>query len=488
MKNLMNRHVFTALACAIGVFFSVSSCKDSEVSPKETESTTTTIAPEIQSKIDWIKSKGFAGKEVLYEEGTFIVDGDIMMREQDVDARMKGGKPGNGKNAQRRSQYLVDAEKVTNIKVAFLDQNKFSPSYMSSCGYETSDSYSPVDGAWEKAFADAIEVWNNAGSLVNFAIVPYSSGNYDIAVYRVLSNCPKAAALASSPTSSNEPGLRIHINYNFDDIVDPYDQLNAVGKAKVKLNTAIHELGHTIGLQHTDKEKKNNQGQVIDSHIFGTPELGGDPASIMIWQADAANPATVLSADDIIAVQELYPLPVVHRASIASYLIEDYMVKFTSDVDLIGDYRYIWHFGDGHVIISYDKYPVMHKYTCTTKSYHVKLTVKTRSNRIVAEGHTSVKARPVNGSIIPLSFKWGRSDGPYHKFVATGGEGCDGEKYYEWIFRFVGQRETVIHRRTQNKLLRIPFENAGDCHVTLEVRDGNSNLLSGPIRRYIFIE
>ena len=76
----MNRRVFTALACAIGVLLSVSGCKDSEVSPKETESTTTTITPEIQSKIDWIKSKGFAGKEVLYEEGTFFVDGDIMMK------------------------------------------------------------------------------------------------------------------------------------------------------------------------------------------------------------------------------------------------------------------------------------------------------------------------------------------------------------------------------------------------------------------------
>ena len=178
---------------------------------------------------------------------------------------------------------------------------------MSSCGYETSDSYSPVGEDWEKAFADAVEVWNNASSLVNFTIVPYSSGNYDIAVYRVLSNCPKAAALANSPTSNNRPGPRIHINYNFDDIVDPNRQLNELGKTKVKLSTAIHELGHTIGLGHTDKEKKNNQGQVIDSHISGTPQLGGDPASIMIWQADAANPATVLSAGDIKAVRTLYP-------------------------------------------------------------------------------------------------------------------------------------------------------------------------------------
>ena len=474
MKNLMNRRVFTALTCAISVFLSVSSCKDSEVSPKETESAISVITPEIQSKIDWLKSKRFVGKEVTYQGGTFFIDGDIMMSEQDLDAQMRKGKPGSGKNAQRQWRNLVDEEKVKDIKVAFQVGDDYVEYEDKSVEYRFE-----VEDEWETAFTNALEVWNQVdGSTVRFRKVDYTD-NYDIKIFAVQSYTLPAVAAGDLPLASKVAGPKVKVSNGYSDLSE-----------NQKLSVAIHELGHTIGLEHTNEEHKDKYGNILDFHIQGTPSLGQDSESIMNYSINPynSNPITTLSYYDRVAVQELYPVPVVHRASISFNLIEDYMVEFTSDVDLIGDYSYIWHFGDGHVITSHDKYPVTHKYICTTKSYNVKLIVKTSSNCIVAEGHTSVEARPVNGSIIPLSFKGGKSDGPYHKFVATGGEGCDGEKYYEWIFRFVGRRETVIHRRTQNKLLRIPFENAGDCHVTLEVRDGNSNLLSGPIRRYIFIE
>ena len=274
----MNRRILTALACAISVLLSVSGCKDQDVSPKETESDASTITPDIQSKIDWIKAhKIFREKKVTYDEGTFFVNGDIMLSEQDVAARMSKGKPGSGKNAQRRTEFLVNSERVKDIKLYFGTRGILNTS-------------------WDTAFHDAVDQWNAqvVNSLVRFRVVTSEEvsnggpGSFDVAVQyyprgNEFPDEPNAVAAAEFPYADGSPGRTIQIAKKFDN-----EELN------LKIAVATHELGHIIGLAHTDVEAAGDL-------IPGTPET--DATSIM----NHVYGPEVLSSNDVKAVEILYP-------------------------------------------------------------------------------------------------------------------------------------------------------------------------------------
>lgn len=156
MKNLWNRRVLTALVCTLCASFFISGCEDDfpTKSPKEVFSQVTS---DIQRKIDFIRSTGFEEDTIIYIDGIFYVDGDIMINEKEVNARIKHQKgTESGRTEQRRWQYLVDGNKVENIKVAFLILDEYEPYNCS--GYQCHEYQYYVGNEWQTAFENAIAV------------------------------------------------------------------------------------------------------------------------------------------------------------------------------------------------------------------------------------------------------------------------------------------------------------------------------------------
>lgn len=289
MKNVWNRHVLAALAGALSVLFFVTSCEDDLPLESSVKESTAQITPDIQRKIDFIRSTGFEEDSIIYRNGDFFVDGDMSISEKDVSRRMQKQEGQGSRTEQRRYEYIVDSEKVEDIKVAF----------QVGTIYQGTEAQYAVSSDWKTAFTEAFNAWNSvSGSTVHFYEVDYNSADYDVRICAVNSGVIPAVAAADLPLSSEVAGPRVRVNYGYNHI-----------SSDAKLNAAIHELGHTIGLAHTDKEYTDNNGNVLDTHISGTAGFGQDSESIMNWQFNAYNPTMVLSTNDEKAVQILYPAP-----------------------------------------------------------------------------------------------------------------------------------------------------------------------------------
>ena len=115
---------------------------------------------------------------------------------------------------------------------------------------------------------------------------------------------------AALPPSNGMPGAHVHINNNYDNL-----SLNQ------KVYIMVHELGHILGLAHTDLITSNPWW-----YIPGTPDWGSgqyDYNSIMLsggsipaWGSSA--PGGSFSAGDFAAIQSMYGTPIWSHAIVGS--------------------------------------------------------------------------------------------------------------------------------------------------------------------------
>ncbi|MCD8193666.1 MAG: M57 family metalloprotease [Tannerellaceae bacterium] len=139
---------------------------------------------------------------------------------------------------------------------------------------------------WRNAFTQAVSVWN---SVRNCDLhLSLSNTNPDILVVEDNSLPFNTIAAARIP-SNGKAGERIRINFNF--------QTTSLSQ---KTHNAVHELGHALGLAHTNWRALNETA--ID--IAGTPS--SDPNSVMNG-GTALNSWQGLSAYDQVAIRTLYP-------------------------------------------------------------------------------------------------------------------------------------------------------------------------------------
>jgi hypothetical protein len=246
-RNL--RNISLSLVLLLAIF----SCtkEDEKVAPAEN----------LDPLIEYLESTGFDRKDIVFKDGNFIIEDDIVISKQEVENYMKGGSSLPGQRTDHYRGYLVSNTYVTNIKY-----------YIEPV----------VPSAWKTAIRGAISQWNaiNGTKLYLSEVTSSSSANTRINTGYENANWVARAYL---PSYSGRPGHTMTINTRYNSLNSGY-----------KLFTIVHEMGHTFGLYHTD--------QTQGTFIQGTPTTDANSvmnSDILPWNG--------FTAGDQKAVQIMYP-------------------------------------------------------------------------------------------------------------------------------------------------------------------------------------
>jgi hypothetical protein len=247
------------------------SCKkaQNDQGPGNKEKTTTSV-------LDHIKSLGYKDSEIKDIGDDYLVDGDILFSKKAIIESKPASDSKLSVNQYGTQNYLG---LNTNVTI------RIDPSMNSYAGLINS----------------AIAQWNNVPNCRVKFFIYNGSGGYNLNISN--SNLGSGVCGSAYFPMNGQPGSNVFINIGVISGL-PSDQIQSV---------IIHELGHAIGLRHTNwiangepsAGSTPNGARHFATNILGTP-TGGDPASIMNG-ATCGAAATVLSDYDKIAVQFIYP-------------------------------------------------------------------------------------------------------------------------------------------------------------------------------------
>jgi hypothetical protein len=234
------------ISCILSLILIAVSCKKTAQEVRED-----VVSQEV---LDKIYSLGFSNKNVQVHEDGYLVEGDIVLSQAEINSVPSEIKLLRvGTEEQYRTTNLVTALPRT-ITVSI--SSKLPSSYVA-------------------ALDEALARYNAENLLITFQRV---SSNANISVVRGNGNF---LASAGFPTSGGNPYSQVKVNSN------------AIGNQPQSTVATIlaHELGHCIGFRHTDymnrafscggqpvNEGASNVGAI---HIQGTP-TGPDPNSWML--------------------------------------------------------------------------------------------------------------------------------------------------------------------------------------------------------------
>lgn len=247
------------LGCILLLSSIVSSCK------KETPAAQPKAEDEMAQSIAYFVKKGFKAENIVYKDGNFILDTDIMISREEVAARIKNESSGAPQTEQRRNTYIIQPPYHTNIRL-YIEPT--------------------VTAQWKTAVQGAIANWNNIpgqGTTIELGMsISTVASASDTRVFMGYENA-NWIARAYLPSSNGRPGVSVEINSKYNNM-----------SASEKLFAITHELGHTIGFYHT------NQSSGI--HIPGTPTV--DANSVM---NSFVLPWNGFTSGDALATSILYP-------------------------------------------------------------------------------------------------------------------------------------------------------------------------------------
>jgi hypothetical protein len=219
--------------------------------------------------------------------GGYLVEGDILLSENDLKAQPTSPNMVIAQEEQYRTFNLVSASKHPTIKVAL------------------NNSSAAHDAAFSAALDEAIRRYNAENLTVTFQRVTTGA---DITVVAFYENSSTLGS-AGFPNSTGDPYNQIKMN--------TYHYSTSTGTTNVNYIGTImsHEMGHCIGFRHTDYMRRayscgygGNEGQsntgVGAVLIPGTPS-GPDAASWML-ACIGSNVNRPFNANDKIALAYLY--------------------------------------------------------------------------------------------------------------------------------------------------------------------------------------
>ncbi len=214
-KNQLAMKIRSSLHLIALLFISFSCAQDESVGVK-------TENKSLEKHFQFLEqSTGHTRKDIVYEKVTdkFFIDQDMYISRKSVEEYLSKGT--SGRTEQMRYTYLVNDSYIRNVKY-FVQAS--------------------VPGEWNTALSQAIVQWNNLpGSRVSMSQVSSSNGA-DVIVDAQFDNVNNWVARAALPGSNGTPGGGLTVNTNFNSM-----------EAGMKLFAMVHEMGHIIGLLHTNQ-------------------------------------------------------------------------------------------------------------------------------------------------------------------------------------------------------------------------------------------
>lgn len=224
---------------------------------KENPSTQSQTEGTQQMKQYLADTYGFKPEDIREEHDHFVVEGDQCFSMNDfwtnygmsaenefmVDPAHEADEAADRKHY--RYTYLVTKTKTIKIRIL-----------------------TGVPQNWQNAIIKAVTDWNALGGSLTFMIQYASSPASGVVNVRMKTLASDEYAKAYYPTSNGYPGSDLYINpaYNSE------AALNQNGKVGV----IAHEIGHTLGIRHTD----SGQGSLI-TNVSTTCKTSPDPKSVM---------------------------------------------------------------------------------------------------------------------------------------------------------------------------------------------------------------
>ncbi|CAM4291126.1 M57 family metalloprotease [Gillisia limnaea] len=246
------------LACA-GIFFV--SCEKDELDQNEELKVVAQgeVSQDVMEKIASLhfNPEGAELSKLLMPDGTFeksyLIEGDIAMTAEQMDQMS----PKDVSSKQYRTSNLVATPKTVNV-IGF-----------------TGSGGQGLTAKQRTALQWSIDNYNALNLRINFTLTFGTNYNaYDIVVYQNPNG--QAGGVAGFPSGGNP--------YKYVQIYSGMEQYDT----NTNEHVMTHELGHAVGLRHTDWFSRQSCGQSGESagadgavHIPGTP-TGFDPNSIML--------------------------------------------------------------------------------------------------------------------------------------------------------------------------------------------------------------
>ena len=280
----MKKMKFLTLMAACITIVCLNACKENSTE-KITE--TTVKDPVGADKIAQIKALGFSTNGVIKTADGYIVEGDLLLTEENLKGLPVGTSLNIAETEQYRTTNIVRGlPRVVTISLTNLPQ-KFSD-----------------------AANAMISRYNSLGLRLTFQRAAAGTrGNIDLLGFSEPADINGLVTLGigSFPNASGAPGSRIQMNTH----PDAYG-----GRTTAYITSVIqHEVGHCIGFRHTDyfnrdfscpfDARTNNEGQGANGaiRIPGTPSTA-DAGSFML--ACAGSGSGTFNSNDIIALNYLY--------------------------------------------------------------------------------------------------------------------------------------------------------------------------------------